>query len=117
MKRGRNQEKDLSKPIKKERRGQKAGHAQTEPRQGAAGMPAPAAHPRNFHQARGAQEAFVVLGDAFAAEEVPAFGALRDRFPGGVIQAMLVGQGKHGVRSFARAGLRIWAVDVLPAPL
>lgn len=48
-----------------------------------------------FGEAGGADDAFVVLGDAFAAEKTAAFGATRDGFAAAVVQAALEGERGH----------------------
>jgi hypothetical protein len=97
MKLSRNQKQHLPDPVKKECRRQKSGQAQAGAAQGAERMAAGAVHARDPAQADGAKEAVVVFGDALAAEELAAFEALRDRLAGRVVQAMLMGQGRHGV--------------------
>jgi len=49
-------------------------------------------------KAGGADETFVVLGDAFAAEGAPALWATRGGFPLGMVEAALVDEGWHGGR-------------------
>ena len=55
--------------------------------------------PREFLQADRTQDAVFVLGDAFAAEVVPAYRALGGGFARGMIEAMLLGQGHFRVES------------------
>lgn len=53
--------------------------------------------PRESFQARCANDAVVVFGDAFATEELPALRAARNGLPGFMVQAALVRDGGHAV--------------------
>jgi hypothetical protein len=87
----------LADPVKEKRRGQQAAQAQSGPPEGAQRMAAPVRLPGHEAQTDGAQDAVVVLGDALAAKEMAALRALGGGFARGMIQAMLLGKGQHGV--------------------
>jgi hypothetical protein len=55
-------------------------------------------------QTDGAQDAVIVLGDALATKEMAALRALGGGFARRVVEAMLLGQGRHGLVS----GLEGW---------
>lgn len=70
---------------------------------------------RRFFQADRAQNAVVMLGDAFAAEKLFAFGAAGDGFARGVIEATLMGEvgvQSSGFKVVDEAGpVSLWTSD------
>lgn len=93
---GGNQEEGLGDAVKEKRGCQQAAHRENGAREGAERTAARAGLPRLLAQTDGAQKAVVVLGHAFATEEMPALRALDGGFARGMIEAMLLGQGRHG---------------------
>jgi hypothetical protein len=92
MKRCGNQQQQLTGPVKKQ-----DGHQQSSERQSGIAKESPQGPLRRFcggefRQASPADDAVIVLDDAFAAKKVAAFRALSDRFASRVIETMALVQ-------------------------
>jgi hypothetical protein len=104
----RNQEQGLGYPVKENGGGQEAAEAENGPRKDAEWMPPRARRSRRLAQTDGAQKAVIVLGHALAAEEMAAFRALGGGFARGMIEAMLLGQGRHGRVESVNQGVSVF---------